>query len=79
MIKKLSALIVLVLFSFIDNFLPLFLEYMYLTNAVWLCREFRALVIEMVLATDMSFHFQQLKNMKNLLGMPEKSVSDKAW
>lgn len=52
---------------------------MYLTNAVWLCREFRALVIEMVLATDMSFHFQQLKNMKNLLGMPEKSVSHKAW
>lgn len=50
---------------------------MYLTNAVWLCREFRALVIEMVLATDMSFHFQQLKNMKNLLGMPEKSVSMK--
>lgn len=45
---------------------------MYLTNTVWLCREFRALVIEMVLATDMSFHFQQLKNMKNLLGMPEK-------
>jgi len=43
-------------------------------NAV-LCldvRELRALVIEIVLATDMSFHFQQVKNMKNLLSMPEK-------
>ena len=27
-------------------------------------REFRALVIDMVLATDMSCHFQQIKNMK---------------
>ena len=36
------------------------------------CREFRTLVIDMVLATDMSFHFQQIKNMKNLLSMPEK-------
>jgi len=35
-------------------------------------REFRALVIEIVLATDMSFHFQQIKNMRNLLSMPEK-------
>ncbi|KAK3748126.1 hypothetical protein RRG08_005917 [Elysia crispata] len=35
-------------------------------------REFRSLVIDMVLATDMSFHFQQIKNMKSLLGMPEK-------
>jgi len=35
-------------------------------------RELRALVIEIVLATDMSFHFQQVKNMKNLLSMPEK-------
>uniref|UniRef100_A0A8W8LI26 Phosphodiesterase n=1 Tax=Magallana gigas TaxID=29159 RepID=A0A8W8LI26_MAGGI len=41
-------------------------------------REFRALVIEMVLATDMSFHFQQLKNMKNLLGMPENIDKQKA-
>ena len=40
--------------------------------------ELRALVIEIVLATDMSFHFQQVKNMKNLLSMPEKSVSDSA-
>jgi len=37
-------------------------------------RELRALVIEIVLATDMSFHFQQVKNMKNLLLMPEKFV-----
>jgi len=34
-------------------------------------RYFRTLVIEMVLCTDMSFHFQQLKNMKNLLSMPD--------
>ncbi|XP_011065242.1 PREDICTED: calcium/calmodulin-dependent 3',5'-cyclic nucleotide phosphodiesterase 1A isoform X2 [Acromyrmex echinatior] len=37
-------------------------------------REFRSLVIDMVLATDMSFHFQQLKNMKNLLSLAEPSV-----
>ncbi|XP_029161376.1 calcium/calmodulin-dependent 3',5'-cyclic nucleotide phosphodiesterase 1-like isoform X3 [Nylanderia fulva] len=37
-------------------------------------REFRSLVIDMVLATDMSFHFQQLKNMKNLLTLAEPSV-----
>ncbi|XP_063236585.1 dual specificity calcium/calmodulin-dependent 3',5'-cyclic nucleotide phosphodiesterase 1-like isoform X2 [Bacillus rossius redtenbacheri] len=37
-------------------------------------REFRTLVIDMVLATDMSFHFQQLKNMKNLLSLAEPSV-----
>ncbi|KAK7573441.1 hypothetical protein V9T40_010632 [Parthenolecanium corni] len=34
-------------------------------------REFRTLVIDMVLATDMSFHFQQLKNMRNLLTIAE--------
>lgn len=34
-------------------------------------REFRTLVIDMVLATDMSFHFQQLKNMRNLLTLTE--------
>uniref|UniRef100_A0A8D8WN06 Phosphodiesterase n=1 Tax=Cacopsylla melanoneura TaxID=428564 RepID=A0A8D8WN06_9HEMI len=37
-------------------------------------REFRTLVIDMVLATDMSFHFQQLKNMRNLLTLAEPSV-----
>ncbi|XP_025992316.1 calcium/calmodulin-dependent 3',5'-cyclic nucleotide phosphodiesterase 1 isoform X5 [Solenopsis invicta] len=37
-------------------------------------REFRSLVIDMVLATDMSFHFQQLKNMKNLISLAEPSV-----
>ncbi|XP_058808057.1 dual specificity calcium/calmodulin-dependent 3',5'-cyclic nucleotide phosphodiesterase 1-like isoform X3 [Phymastichus coffea] len=37
-------------------------------------REFRTLVIDMVLATDMSFHFQQLKNMKNLLTLAEPTV-----
>ncbi|XP_049332529.1 dual specificity calcium/calmodulin-dependent 3',5'-cyclic nucleotide phosphodiesterase 1A isoform X4 [Astyanax mexicanus] len=34
-------------------------------------REFRALVVEMVLATDMSCHFQQVKAMKNFLQQPE--------
>ncbi|XP_044597165.1 calcium/calmodulin-dependent 3',5'-cyclic nucleotide phosphodiesterase 1-like, partial [Cotesia glomerata] len=37
-------------------------------------REFRSLVIDMVLATDMSYHFQQLKNMKNLLSLSEPVV-----
>lgn len=37
-------------------------------------RELRTLVIDMVLATDMSYHFQQLKNMKNLLTLPEPAV-----
>uniref|UniRef100_A0A1I8G599 3',5'-cyclic-nucleotide phosphodiesterase n=1 Tax=Macrostomum lignano TaxID=282301 RepID=A0A1I8G599_9PLAT len=35
-------------------------------------KEFRALVIEMVLNTDMSLHFQQIKSMKQLLSMPDK-------
>ena len=34
-------------------------------------RELRALVVEMVLATDMSCHFQQIKAMKNFLQQPE--------
>lgn len=37
-------------------------------------RELRALVVEMVLATDMSCHFQQVKTMKNFLQQPEGSV-----
>lgn len=37
-------------------------------------REFRMLVIEIVLATDMSLHFQQIKTMKSLISMPDKSV-----
>ncbi|XP_045534771.1 calcium/calmodulin-dependent 3',5'-cyclic nucleotide phosphodiesterase 1 isoform X2 [Papilio machaon] len=37
-------------------------------------REFRTLVIDMVLATDMSFHFQQLKNMRSLLTLAEPAV-----
>eukprot|EP00102_Acyrthosiphon_pisum_P024648 XP_016661858.1 PREDICTED: calcium/calmodulin-dependent 3',5'-cyclic nucleotide phosphodiesterase 1C isoform X3 [Acyrthosiphon pisum] len=37
-------------------------------------REFRTLVIDMVLATDMSFHFQQLKTMKQLLASPEPTI-----
>lgn len=37
-------------------------------------RELRTLVIDMVLATDMSFHFQQLKNMKNLLTLSDPQV-----
>lgn len=38
----------------------------------FLLRNFRHLVIEMVLATDMSSHFTQLKTMKTFLSMPEK-------
>lgn len=38
-------------------------------------RELRALVVEMVLATDMSCHFQQVKTMKNFLQQPEGSVA----
>lgn len=34
-------------------------------------REFRGLVIDMVLATDMSCHFQQIKAAKSLLTLPE--------
>jgi calcium/calmodulin-dependent 3',5'-cyclic nucleotide phosphodiesterase len=30
------------------------------------------LVIDMVLATDMSFHFQQIKNLKGMLNVPER-------
>lgn len=41
-------------------------------------REFRNLVIDMVLATDMSFHFQQIKNMKSMLSMPENIDKSKA-
>lgn len=37
-------------------------------------RELRTLIIDMVLATDMSYHFQQLKNMKNLLTLAEPAV-----
>lgn len=40
-------------------------------------REFRALVIEMVLGTDMSSHFQQIKSMKSLLTHSEFNI-DKA-
>ncbi|XP_029445658.1 calcium/calmodulin-dependent 3',5'-cyclic nucleotide phosphodiesterase 1C isoform X2 [Rhinatrema bivittatum] len=41
-------------------------------------REFRTLVIEMVLATDMSCHFQQIKAMKNALQQPEAIDKPKA-
>ncbi|XP_042898223.1 dual specificity calcium/calmodulin-dependent 3',5'-cyclic nucleotide phosphodiesterase 1A isoform X3 [Parasteatoda tepidariorum] len=41
-------------------------------------REFRALVIDMVLATDMSSHFQQIKTMKSLLAHSDFSSMDKA-
>ncbi|GAU87405.1 hypothetical protein RvY_00254-2 [Ramazzottius varieornatus] len=41
-------------------------------------KEFRSLVIDMVLATDMSIHFQQIKNMRTLLGMPENIDKSKA-
>ena len=48
----------------------------YSTCVFVLCREFRSLVIEIVLATDMSFHFQQIKNMKSMLSVPERWVSE---
>ncbi|XP_060724543.1 dual specificity calcium/calmodulin-dependent 3',5'-cyclic nucleotide phosphodiesterase 1A isoform X1 [Tachysurus vachellii] len=41
-------------------------------------REFRALVVEMVLSTDMSCHFQQVKAMKNFLQQPEGIDKPKA-
>uniref|UniRef100_A0A8C2WR81 Phosphodiesterase n=1 Tax=Cyclopterus lumpus TaxID=8103 RepID=A0A8C2WR81_CYCLU len=41
-------------------------------------RELRALVVEMVLATDMSCHFQQIKGMKILLQQPEAIDKPKA-
>uniref|UniRef100_A0A674MLC5 Phosphodiesterase n=1 Tax=Takifugu rubripes TaxID=31033 RepID=A0A674MLC5_TAKRU len=41
-------------------------------------RELRALVVEMVLATDMSCHFQQVKAMKNFLQQPEGIDKPKA-
>uniref|UniRef100_A0A674BN99 Phosphodiesterase n=1 Tax=Salmo trutta TaxID=8032 RepID=A0A674BN99_SALTR len=41
-------------------------------------RELRSLVVEMVLATDMSCHFQQLKHMKNFLQQPEGIDKPKA-
>uniref|UniRef100_A0A8C6MBU1 Phosphodiesterase n=1 Tax=Nothobranchius furzeri TaxID=105023 RepID=A0A8C6MBU1_NOTFU len=41
-------------------------------------RSLRALVIEMVLATDMSCHFQQVKAMKNYLQQPEGIDKPKA-
>ncbi|XP_057178994.1 dual specificity calcium/calmodulin-dependent 3',5'-cyclic nucleotide phosphodiesterase 1A isoform X2 [Triplophysa rosa] len=41
-------------------------------------REFRTLVVDMVLATDMSCHFQQIKAMKNFLQQPEAIDKPKA-
>ncbi|KAM6908081.1 dual specificity calcium/calmodulin-dependent 3',5'-cyclic nucleotide phosphodiesterase 1A-like [Lycodopsis pacificus] len=41
-------------------------------------RELRALVVEMVLATDMSCHFQQIKGMKSVLQQPEAIDKPKA-
>uniref|UniRef100_A0A3Q3VWM2 Phosphodiesterase n=1 Tax=Mola mola TaxID=94237 RepID=A0A3Q3VWM2_MOLML len=41
-------------------------------------RELRTLVVEMVLATDMSCHFQQIKAMKSLLQQPETIDRPKA-
>ncbi|XP_018653649.1 putative calcium/calmodulin-dependent 3,5-cyclic nucleotide phosphodiesterase [Schistosoma mansoni] len=41
-------------------------------------KEFRQLVIDMVLCTDMSLHFQQIKNMKTMISMPESIDKTKA-
>ncbi|KAM3850025.1 dual specificity calcium/calmodulin-dependent 3',5'-cyclic nucleotide phosphodiesterase 1A-like [Diretmus argenteus] len=38
-------------------------------------RELRALVIEMVMSTDMSCHFQQIKTMKNALAQTHRRCS----
>ena len=40
-------------------------------NYVYAFRVVRGLIIDMVLATDMSCHFEQLKIMKNLLSSPD--------
>ncbi|KPP79059.1 calcium/calmodulin-dependent 3',5'-cyclic nucleotide phosphodiesterase 1B-like [Scleropages formosus] len=47
-----------------------------LTREEWM--ELRALVIEMVLATDMSYHLQQVKTMKACLQQPEGIEKPKA-
>ncbi|XP_045080840.1 calcium/calmodulin-dependent 3',5'-cyclic nucleotide phosphodiesterase 1A-like [Coregonus clupeaformis] len=47
-----------------------------LSNDDW--RELRGLVVQMVLATDMSCHFQQVKHMKNFLQQPEGIDKPKA-
>ncbi|GAA50901.1 calcium/calmodulin-dependent 3' 5'-cyclic nucleotide phosphodiesterase [Clonorchis sinensis] len=41
-------------------------------------KEFRQMVIDMVLCTDMSLHFQQIKNMKTMITMPEDVDKTKA-
>ena len=41
-------------------------------------REFRNLCIEMILATDMSYHFSQLKNIKNTMSLNETIDKPKA-
>ena len=51
--------------------LPMWLWVVRTCVPLLLSRELRALVVEMVLATDMSCHFQQVKTMKNFLQQPE--------
>lgn len=41
-------------------------------------KEFRQLTIEMVLATDMSFHFTQIKTVKNMISLNEQIDKPKA-
>ncbi|XP_016149337.1 calcium/calmodulin-dependent 3',5'-cyclic nucleotide phosphodiesterase 1A-like [Sinocyclocheilus grahami] len=41
-------------------------------------RELRTLVIEMVMSTDMSCHFQQIKTMRNVLQQPEGSKQNQS-
>ena len=47
-------------------------------NSLLIKREFRQLVIEMVLATDMSYHFTQLKTIKNMITLNETIEKPKA-
>lgn len=54
--------------------LLLFLILEYFTFYIYFFRELRALVVDMVLATDMSCHFQQIKAMKSLLQQSEAWV-----
>lgn len=49
-----------------------------ITCIFWLSSEFRSLVIDMVLATDMSSHFHQIKTMKTLIGNPNEVNIDKS-
>jgi len=62
--KHIIIIIIIIIITFISVYVVSFC-----------IREFRSLVIELVLATDMSNHFQQVKTMKSLLLLPDKWVA----